>query len=197
MPEDGMKVVSRRVLVNGQPLYFCYKDNLSRGGGTKSKLEINFEQLYEIVSSKKFPNASFICESGWSFNDPEKIRKSFGSYDLLYFILNPSLVELRKRYVRRHLGTKKKIERSDDWKNYEERLWKPQIRSLLRIKQKLSPTEYFELADISLEEEARIVERNLRSHNGNTLFFIVGPNSAGKTTLFMEIIKVFGLMIVN
>lgn len=189
-------ILHKKVKLGRIDLHFLYRPFPDKNVKTlKSQIEINYDQLANKVKRLGFPQSHFLCEGGWYFNKPKKILKGIPSYNLFYFILSPSLKQLRRNYLSRTPRSKKDINIDSHWANYESKILLPLLNSNKKLKNKLDNynMSYCEFSNESIKKKVVKTKEVVSCKNIPTLFIITGPNASGKSTLLLNIMRNFNI----
>ena len=177
-------------------LHFLYslKPNARfQPGKTKSQVEaLRTQNLIDTLQTIGERNASFLIEGGWYFNRPDKLKSQLRDYGLHYFILHPTLNYLHEAYLRRTPGSSKNLNNDADWANYDRKILIPQLRQNEKILAKLNDKEATRIIEEDLQARVRVVYSVIKQREKDPIIFIItGPNTSGKSTLFVWTLAMF------
>jgi hypothetical protein len=177
-------------------LYFLYylKSNV-RFQLDKTKSQVEARRTQNLIDTLKFigeRDASFLIEGGWYFNRPDKLKSQLRDYGLHYFILRPTRNYLHKAYLRRTPRSSKNLNNDADWANYDRKILIPQLRHNEKILAKLNDKETTRIVEEDLQARVRIVYSVIKQREKDPVIFIItGPNTSGKSTLFVWTLAMF------
>lgn len=188
----------KKVNLPKSELNFIYKVKENKNKKTLlSEIEINKDVFLKAINMIE-PRSSIICESGYSFNKPEDLLKLLPNHNIMYFILSPAIGQLRKNYCERSTRKNKNPNNEEDWKDYK--IFDDGLRRNEILKNKISKlkndkTDFIEIRekykDIDYYSLLEKVKEKILKTDKPTLFFIVGPNSSGKSTLLVNLLQSF------
>lgn len=179
----------KKVALPKGELNFIYKVKENKNKKTLlSEIEINKNVFLKAID-KIQPISNIICESGYSFNKPEDLLRLLPDHNIFYFILSPAFGQLRKNYCERSTRKNKNPNNEGDWKDYT--IFDDGLRRNEILKNKISKLKNDKIDFVDYYSLFEKVKENILNTDKPTLFFIVGPNSSGKSTLLVNLLQSF------